>query len=639
MMDDRTGRKAVRVCGAIFFTLLLVLFLSVQFEFYYDLNDDTMIKDILSGAYTGSPSGFCIQMLYPLGWCIALFYKAIPTIPWYGLFLCLCQFGVFFLVAVRLLGIMRSFRTQLMALTAEAALMLGLFLRELVIIQYSVTAGICMTGAVFLFVTAPKTDKPSVFFKRNLIPLLLVVLAFLIRTEVCVMLLPFLLLAGLAKWSGEEKIFTSANFKKYMMLIVTALLCMAAVYSLDMLAYRGTEWSSFRGFFDARTKLYDFYGLPPYEDNREFYESIGLSQESYTLLENYNFALDDSIDTWRLEAIVAYQEEMARQHVDVGTGLEDTFGFVSKNSVGEAVWLYKNQLFRDLQVIALLVSGRTAHLPDDFSSRSVISIAVIAAYVIYFCVCFLPAEGKMRLAAGLKITGILIVRCVIWLYLYMVDRLPDRITIPLLLMELVLIAGFGICDMVPRHGGRTAFRAARVLFYILCVVTALIAFDGNRQDVASEYQSRAEADERWNAMMDYCRKNGNNYYIIDVYSSTSYHGAPYSEKIFSGKSLFVDNTYKNFDVCGGWAVKSPLTRQKLAGKGLKDIQGALCGARQDSRTKTYFIAGLDKDLGWLVQYYEKRRITVEVKRVDQIRTPSSAAAFDVYELKRKGAGI
>ena len=139
-------------------------------------------------------------------------------------------------------------------------------------------------------------------------------------------------------------------------------------------------------------------------------------------------------------------------------------------------------------------------------------------------------------------------------------------------------------------------------------------------------------------MMDYCRKNGNNYYIIDVYSSTSYQGAPYSEKIFSEKSIFVDNTYKNYDVCGGWAVKSPLTRQKLARKGLKDIQGALCGAKKDNRTKTYFIAAPDKELGWLVQYYEKRRISVEPKRVDQIRTPSSAAAFEVYELKRKGAG-
>ncbi|MDE7323004.1 MAG: hypothetical protein K2N73_09835 [Lachnospiraceae bacterium] len=636
MMDDRTGVKAVRVCGAIFFTLLLVLFLSVEFEFYYDLNDDTMIKDILSGAYTGSPSGFCIQMLYPLGWCIALFYKAIPTIPWYGLFLCLCQFGVFYLIALRLLSIMQSTRAKMMALTAEAVLVLGLFLREFVIIQYSVTAGICMTGAVFLFITTPKTDKPSVFFRKNLLPLLLVVLAFLIRTRVCVMLLPFLLLAGLAKWFCEEKIFTSANFKKYIMLIVTALLCMAAVYSLDMLAYKGTEWSSFRGFFDARTKLYDFYGLPPYENNREFYDSIGLSRESYTLLENYNFALDDSIDTWRLEAIVSYQEEMAGQHVDVGTGLEDTFGFVSKNSVGEAVWLYKNQLFEDLQAIGALVSGRTAQLPEDFSSRSVISIAVIAAYVIYFCVCLLPAEGKLRLAAGLKMAGILTVRCVIWLYLYMVNRLPDRITIPLLMMELVVIAGFGICDMVPKQRVKTAFRAARSLFYILCIVTALIAFNGNLQSVESEYRNRAEADARWNAMMDYCRKNGNNYYIIDVYSSTSYQGAPYSEKIFSGKGIFVDNTYKNFDVCGGWAAKSPLTRQKLSRKGLKDIQGALCGTKTDNRTKTYFIADADKELGWLIQYYEKRRITIEPKRVDQIRTPSSAIAFDVYELKRKG---
>ena len=324
--------------------------------------------------------------------------------------------------------------------------------------------------------------------------------------------------------------------------------------------------------------------------------------------------------------------------MDVGTGLVNTFGFVSKNSFGEAVWLYKNQLFHDLQAIAALVSGKTAQLPEAFSARSVISIAVIAAYVIYFCVCFVPAEGKMRLAAGLKIAGILAVRCMIWLYLYMVDRLPDRITVPLLMMELVLIAGFGICDMVPRHRDRTAFRAARFLFYILCVVTALIAFGGNLQDVASEYKSRAAADERWNAMMDYCRKNGNNYYIIDVYSSTSYQGAPYSEKIFSEKSIFVDNTYKNYDVCGGWAVKSPLTRQKLARKGLKDIQGALCGAKKDNRTKTYFIAAPDKELGWLVQYYEKRRISVEPKRVDQIRTPSSAAAFEVYELKRKGAG-
>ncbi len=340
MMDDRTGVKAAKVCGAFVFTLLLALLLTVQFDFYYDLNDDTMIKDIVSGAYTGEPSGYCIQMLYPLAWCLALFYRAIPTVPWYGLFLCLCQFGVIFLAAARLLFVVRGMKAGIVALAAEAVLVYGLFLRQLVVVQYSVTSGICMAGAVFLFLTAPGTDKPSVFFRRNLLPLFLVVLSFLIRTEVCVMLLPFLLFAGLLRWCGEERFFTAVNFRKYITLIVTALLCLAAVYSLDMLAYRGSDWASFRRFFDARTKLYDFYGLPGYEENRAFYESVGLSRESYTLLENYNFALDESIDTWRLDAIVAYQEQLAKD----GGGLHDTLGFVSRNSLREALWKYKDQL-------------------------------------------------------------------------------------------------------------------------------------------------------------------------------------------------------------------------------------------------------------------------------------------------------
>lgn len=631
MMDDRTGVRAARVCGAFVFTLLLVLFLSVQFDFYYDLNDDTMIKDILSGAYTGSPSGYCIQMLYPLGWFIALFYKAIPTVPWYGLFLCLCQFGVFGLAGARLLMIMKSTRTRIMALAGEAVLVLGLFLRELVIVQYSVTSGICMTGAVFLFITSPKADKPSVFFRKNLMPLFLVVLAFMIRTEVCIMLMPFLLLAGLSRWLSEDKIFTGANVKKYVMLIITALLCMSAVYSLDMLAYKGSEWSSFRKFFDARTKLYDFYGLPPYEDNRDFYESIGLSRESYTLLENYNFALDDSIDTWRLEEIVEYQEQMAKQSENKGAGLKSTFGFVSKNSIGDALWLYKNRLLKDFQTIKALILGQPA---ADFTAGSIAGIAVIAAYLLYTFICLIPAEGKMRVIAVFKILGLLAVRGILWLYLYMVDRLPARVTTPLLMMELVMIAGFGICDIIPKKRFRTAFKAARFSFYILCVAVSLIAFNGNLQSLEAEYDSRTAADERWNALMDFCRKNGNNYYIIDVYSSTSYQGASYSEKIFSGGTFLVDNSYKNYDICGGWAAKSPLVRQKMDRSRLKDIQGALCSTAAN-RTKAYFIAGTDKELGWLVQYYEKRGIAIELKRIDQIRTPAAETAFDVYELKRK----
>lgn len=624
MMDDRTKGKAAKVCGALVFTCSLALLLSAQFDFYYDLNDDTMIKDIVSGAYTGQPSGYCIQMLYPLAWCIALCYRAIPTVPWYGLFLCLCQFGVIFLISIRLLFITKRVRTGLLALGAEAALIIGLFLREIVVIQYSVTAGVCMAGAVFLFLTAENTDKPSIFFRRNLVPLFLVVLSFLIRTEVCIMLLPFLLLAGLMRWCGEERIFTAVNFRKYLMLVGTAILGMAAAYCVDLVAYQGSEWSSFRSFFDARTKLYDFYGLPDYTENQKFYESIGLSQESYTLLENYNFALDESIDTWRLEAIVKYQEQSATS-ANQGNRLKNTFGFVSKNSVREALWQYKDQILKELQMIKNFVLRQ----PSDtgIPAGLGIHITVIILYLYYFTACILPAAGKQRVLALFKIVCLFGIRLILWLYLYMVDRLLDRVTIPLLMLELIMLIAFVLCDCHFRKNNKVT----KYILYILCVAGFLAVSLGNFQSVHREYQNRAQADARWNALMDYCQKNGNNYYIIDVYSSTSYQGTPYSEKIFINRS----SSYKNFDICGGWAAKSPLARRKLERHHFKDIQTALYSPKNRTVAKAYFVAKPDQELGWLAQYYKKRGMAVRTEYVDQVETTSGAHAFDIIAVKQQ----
>lgn len=631
MTDGHTKRKAGRVCGALVFTFLLVLFLAVKFDFYYDLNDDTMIKDILSGAYTGTPDGHCIQMLYPLSWILALFYKAIPIIPWYGLFLCACQFFVFFVVATRLMELCESLRAGILAVVAQTVLVLGLFLREFVIIQYSVTSGMCMAGAVFLFMTTPHIAKVPLFFRKNSLPLVLVILAFMIRTEVCMMLLPFLLLAGLSKWGSEKKIFTETNFRKYLLLIGTALLGMVAAYSVDIIAYIGADWSSFRSFFDARTKLYDFYELPSYEENRSFYASIGLSEESFALLENYNFALDDSIDTWCLESIVEYQEQLAAE----GVGLHDTFGFVSKNSVQEALWLYKNQFRKDFKVVEERILG----VGNGLSILEILRLTVAVAYLLYifWWIFFVRrCKGKKKVFALWNIMLLLAIRSILWMYLYMVDRVLERIVVPLLMLELVMLVGFAIGDMQAGKEdedrtlkARTTTKVVIGVIYTVCIVCVVLAWKGTMDSVQLEYDKRALADKRWNALMDYCRKNGQNYYVIDVYSSTSFDNAPYSEKIF----INVDDSYKNFDICGGWAAKSPLTREKLGKMELKDIQNALCGKQQANKTKAFFIAVCGKDLNWLVEYYKKRGINITTVCIDKIDAEDVENLFEVYELR------
>lgn len=603
MMESGTGRKAGRACMLTVFTLLLVAIPAIGFDFYYDLNDDTLIKDIVSGAYAGTPSAYSVQLLYPLSLAISLMYKAVPDFAWYGLFLCVCQFGALILIAVRLTGIFKGAKSRMFALAVELLIFFGLFFRSLVIVQYSVTAGMCMMCAIFLFITSDgERDKAA-------LPLFLAVLAFMIRTEVCLMLMPFLLLAGLCKWAAEETIFTVENFRRYLLIIGAALLFMFAALSFDMLAYRGNDWSSFRDFFDARTKLYDFYDIPGYDGNKDFYSSVGLSKESYALLENYNFALDDSIDTWLLNSIAKYQKEK----------LNNTFGFASRNSLKEALWLYKNRFF---------------------SNFPMTDLAAGIAYITYVIATLLTAakNGNNRTAFFVilpKIVMLLLIRSILWLYLYMVDRILGRVTVPLVMSEFACIAGFMFNDVrrfynLSSDSQRDSdkIKLGKIV-KIACLLAILILTASCAYEFAAvrrEYNARESADKRWNALMEYCRTNKDKYYVIDVYSSTSYEGAPYSEKIFKD----ADNSYKNFDYCGGWLAKSPLARKKLADRGFRDMQGALL-----SRNGVFFLAAPDKDMGWIEAYYAARGIKITCESIDEICTDSGEIAFLAYELKKE----
>ena len=254
-------------------------------------------------------------------------------------------------------------------------------------------------------------------------------------------------------------------------------------------------------------------------------------------------------------------------------------------------------------------------------------MAVTVLYLLYFAVCIIPATGKQRMLAIFKVVCLFGIRVVLWLYLYMVDRLLDRVTIPLLMLEFVMLTAFVLCDGHFRKNNK----AAKYTLYILCVAGFLAVSVGNFQSVHREYQNRAQADARWNALMDYCRKNGNNYYIVDVYSSTSYQGTPYSEKIFIDKS----SSYKNFDICGGWAAKSPLARRKLERYHFKDIQNALYDPKSRNATKAFFVVKPNQELDWMIQYYKKRGMTVRTECMDQVQTDASAHAFDIIAVKQQ----
>ena len=60
---------------SIVLVLIAVLFMGYVGDYFFDLNDDVLMKDLLSGSYTGSPSAHNIQMLYPISLFISLLFN------------------------------------------------------------------------------------------------------------------------------------------------------------------------------------------------------------------------------------------------------------------------------------------------------------------------------------------------------------------------------------------------------------------------------------------------------------------------------------------------------------------------------------------------------------------------------------
>ena len=601
-MESLKKLFASRLTKIVLFTTFLVVGLSVTYDFYYDLNDDTTIKDIISGAYTGKPSAYSVQMLFPLSFCISLCYRAIPGIPWYGLFLCVCQFGAWALIAWRVTGVVKKQWQQYMALCFEMVIYFGLLIRQLVIVQYSVTSGICMATAILLYLTGEEKELPRQNLKQNIASILLVILSFMIRTEMCIMLLPFLVLSGFCKWMSNEKIFTVQNIKRYLYLIGTALIGMTVVLALDKLSIatsgESEAWQAFREFFDERTTLYDFYGIPSYEEHAAFYEMIGCSEESYSLLQNYNFSLDESIDEYLLENVVNYQEKMAK----TGCGLAMTAGMISKNSLSEAIWLYKEQLIH--------------------AKSGVYAYMLLAAYISFV----LLAGGRKNSGCYWKMALLLVIRSILWIYLFMVDRVLDRVTCPLLVAELMVLLGWIIQESIrvkPIAKNFVYVKLQAIGTYSLLAICAFLACVMNAQKLQSEYEARERINSRWESLLAYCAEHEDAYYAVDVYSSTSYEGISYSEKIYKN----VDNSYRNFDICGGWLSKSPLMYEKLGKMQIETLEEALI-----SKDNVYFVATPDKDLSWLVDYYAYKGKTVNPFKVDTIYD-NGAECFAVYHLR------
>lgn len=615
----------------------LALFLAFRYGFYFSSNDDSLLKAILSGAFSGAPETRDMQHLYPLSALFALLYRVCPPVPWYGLILCGAQFGALYLCLVRCAGHGKGVGKKALGCVVAVGLFAGLMLRELVMIQYTVVSATLAAASVFLLVTDEREEETAGRFLLHRLPcLVLYAAAFALRSEMGLFLLPFLLVGCAYKWlwdgDGEEdgrKVLPGCVILAALLLLAAVthvdwffvlacleilrgtvwcllrkgrgrgrrllryalfLLCLAgtmgALYGVDAAAYRSGAWKEARAFFDSRTTLYDFGKIPPYAESRELYEGLGISEEGQMLLENYNFALSDAYDSKTLGAIEAYQERY--------------FSYV--------------RTVEYVKKVILDVVKRVTTEPD-----LPYGVMLIAAYGMA-ALCFILTR---------KVTGVylmayvLMAHVVCWGYLMWKNRLPERVTHGLYLMEIVMIAA--LCLRQYRQareisgGARVDSRPGKrcLAAWILMGALGIYGLSCNAALLQADVTAAREAERNWTAVRNYCEADPEALYLLDTLSFASYAERALDE----GRGL------QNHTLCGGWSVNTPAWDRKLAAFGVEE---SLARSLQEGK-EFYFITEAGRDVEWMRNFFRAEGLGVVVRLTDVLAV-DGGLTYEVYRI-------
>ena len=531
-------------------------------------------------------------MLYPISAFIALLYRGVRALDWYGIFLCACQFFCLFVILLRLLEMGKNMAFKAAAVAFVLALFTGGILTHLIFVQYTFTCGLLSMTAAFLIMTDAGKGK---FFHP--LPVILIILAYLIRSEMLLLTLPITFVGIFIKWATQrtelrDRVEGGVQVSRYgqrKSLFIRHALLAAAILTgivisavINKAAYSSPDWKQFNSLFDARTELYDFQFIPDYETNREFYESIGLSQPEQQLLVNYNFGIDDEIDDRTLRDVAAYAAHLRTDEKPLTERLFESM----------KMYLYRNRH---------AAWQKSYEYPMTDAPLNLIAILLYIGVLVVYTLA--AGKGK-RLYAPLLLILLFACRSSLWLFIIVRGRDPIRITHPLYLVEIAVLLGMLAC--ADWKNIRFAMAAPAV-----CAVLAIVFIPNQIGIIQAESRERAVMRAHYDDLYRYFEDNPDNFYFVDVYTSVS--AAEGEEKTFSEKMFEnVNNELSNHDIMGGWASKSPLYYDKLKAFGFESMQDAIL------EDNVYVVNKASQDIEWLGQYYRDKGIETEIAVEDTV---------------------
>ena len=530
--------KYVNIAVAVMVTAILFLVLSLWSDIVYCLNDDLMIQSILSGRYSGSPSGKAVYLSEPLSSLLAFLYGILPSLPWFGLFLAGCYILCFYLTLFSSLerlvknpeitGKKRMIGIGCVCIFC-VSIFCGFFLSQFLMIHYTVAAAVLGGTAIYLFMMSDDGGEGKSALQSSWMPVVLLLLCYLVRTKVFFMTAPFLAVAGL------YRILRTRRFVRYFVPLAMLGVGLLLLMLVGRLSYGDAVWQEYLDYNDARTELYDYELI--WEEAEAYYAAQGYVPEEIEIYREYNVLLNETLTAEDYRKIAAYGRLRPE-------GQRTWF-----QKFKEGFWLYRHRML-----------GKAEDYPYNVVS---IAFYIIAAMLM------IGSRDKKSLWM-LVLLGM--VRSGLWIYLLAEGRYPERITISLYLIELLVLLAM-IVDKRTRPEqiieNRISSIVNRMGIALVGIVLMILSLETAYQVLPKTLEARAqqlEINREEDQLFDFMKSHPENLYLLDVYSVV-YH-TEYAVRDY-------DDSYENYLLLGGWVSGSPLVTEKLTGWGYESAFDAL----------------------------------------------------------------
>lgn len=523
----RDGWQSVKgLFVALVSSFLMGVIVYQVFGFTYNLADDIIMRDIASGAFTGTPDGHLIFIRYVLGFLLSRMYLLNRSVDWYGFVIV----GAMFLGVAGILYRGFSAEKSLKWKGIYGGIVLCLYVIALqwhvILFEWTISAAVTAGSALYLYAT-PAADRKSARIIDNVFIWLLLVVTICIRKYVFYMVVPAFGIIFLWRFFKRDGRRFRPVFRE-LMLPGMVFLCFGMIALVESQAYQGEDWEEFNRFSLLRSQVYDYSDPVIYDTNPTYFDDMGLDEHDVRNLRHYALYFVEGMDTEMMQLLSWEREIEKRGSKSSQERLWDGICFSAREIV-------KPGFFR-ISIPVLLLLGGTILLALVYKKGLLVPLFL-----------FLGIEGALWFMLGIR------------------GRLPDRVSYSLYFVILMGVAAFfyQLILMAEKQIGEEKRREKQILItgtLGICLCAAVIRGRIDYRDCFKEPAS-------YPVFKDACKDDTDRIYFIETMLADAFGGA-------------MVTTHGDFRLnrcltLGDWYSFSPIDKERFEVYGIENVEEAV----------------------------------------------------------------